>query len=99
MTGLEVLEQLARQEQAILANRPPIIVMTAHGTIQSAVEAMKYGAADFLTKPLDIDHLTLRIQKALDREGLQSARRRVARGSRIPVQHHRSGHAGHGVTH
>ena len=82
MTGLEVLEQLANQEQAasqprgatehaILANRPPIIVMTAHGTIQSAVEAMKYGAADFLTKPLDIDHLTLRIQKALDREGLQ----------------------------
>ena len=71
MTGLEVLEQLARQEQAILANRPPIIVMTAHGTIQSAVEAMKYGAADFLTKPLDLDHLTLRIQKALDREGLQ----------------------------
>ena len=81
MTGLEVLEQLANQEQAasqprgatehaILANRPPIIVMTAHGTIQSAVEAMKYGAADFLTKPLDIDHLTLRIQKALDREGL-----------------------------
>ena len=81
MTGLEVLEQLANQEQAasqprgateqaILANRPPIIVMTAHGTIQSAVEAMKYGAADFLTKPLDIDHLTLRIQKVLDREGL-----------------------------
>ncbi len=81
MTGLEVLEQLANQEQAasqprgatehaILANRPPIIVMTAHGTIQSAVEAMKYGAADFLTKPLDIDHLTLRIQKALEREGL-----------------------------
>ena len=41
------------------------------GRFQLAVEAMKYGAADFLTKPLDIDHLTLRIQKALDREGLQ----------------------------
>ena len=50
---------------------PPIIVMTAHGTIQSAVEAMKYGAADFLTKPLDLDHLTLVLQKALDREGLK----------------------------
>lgn len=82
MTGLEVLEQLARQEQAAprprgatgqatLANHPPIIVMTAHGTIQSAVEAMKYGAADFLTKPLDPDHLTLVLQKALDREGLK----------------------------
>ncbi len=71
MTGLEVLEQLARQEQAILAHRPPIIVMTAHGTIQSAVEAMKYGAADFLTKPLDMDHLTLVMQKILEREGLK----------------------------
>ena len=71
MTGLEVLEQLARQEQAILAHRPPIIVMTAHGTIQAAVEAMKYGAADFLTKPLDMDHLTLVMQKTLEREGLK----------------------------
>ena len=71
MTGLEVLEQLARHEQAILANQPPIIVMTAHGTIESAVEAMKYGAADFLTKPLDMDHLTLVMQKTLEREGLK----------------------------
>ena len=82
MTGLEVLKQLNRQEQAashsggaagqvIPANVPPVIVMTAHGTIRSAVEAMKNGAADFLTKPLDMDHLTLVIQKALDREGLK----------------------------
>ena len=71
MTGLEVLEQLARQKQAIPANRPPIIVMTAHGTIPSAVEAMKCGAADFLTKPLDMDHLTVRIQQVLEREALK----------------------------
>lgn len=82
MTGLEVLEQLAEQEQAasrphgaaehaILANCPPIIVMTAHGTIQSAVEAMKCGAADFLTKPLDMNQLTLRMQQVMEREGLK----------------------------
>ncbi|MYC26851.1 MAG: sigma-54-dependent Fis family transcriptional regulator [Nitrospira sp. SB0662_bin_26] len=71
MTGMEVLEQLARQEPAIPANRPPIIVMTAYGTIPSAVEAMKCGAADFLTKPLNMDHLTLRIQQVLEREGLK----------------------------
>ena len=58
-------------QHAIPANRPPIIVMTAHGTIQSAVEAMKCGATDFLTKPLDMDYLILVIQKALDREGLK----------------------------
>ena len=82
MTGLEVLEHLARQEQAasqspgtagpvILSNRPPVIVMTAHGTIERAVEAMKHGALDFLTKPLDVDQLILVIQKALEREALK----------------------------
>ena len=82
MTGLEVLEHLARQEQAAsqpsgsggqaaLSHRPPVIVMTAHGTIERAVEAMKRGAFDFLTKPLDVDHLTLVMQKALEREALK----------------------------
>ena len=82
MTGLEVLENLARQEQAAsqpsasggqaaLSHRPPVIVMTAHGTIERAVEAMKRGAFDFLTKPLDVDQLTLVMQKALEREALK----------------------------
>ena len=70
MTGLEVMEKLA-QEQARLSNLPPIIVMTAHGTIERAVEAMKRGAFDFLMKPLDLDHLTLVMQKALEREALK----------------------------
>ncbi len=46
---------------------PPVIVMTAHGTIASAVEAMKCGAVDFLTKPFDMDYLALVIEKALER--------------------------------
>jgi len=50
---------------------PPIIVMTAHGTIQRAVDAMKCGAYDFLTKPLDVDHLTIVIEKTLERESLK----------------------------
>ena len=71
MTGLEVLESMARQEQAPLSNLPPVIVMTAHGTIERAVEAMKRGAFDFLTKPLDVDQLILVMQKALEREALK----------------------------
>ncbi len=71
MTGLEVLEHLAPQEQADPSSRPPVIVMTAHGTIERAVEAMKRGAFDFLTKPLDVDQLTLVMQKALEREALK----------------------------
>jgi DNA-binding NtrC family response regulator len=43
----------------------PVIVITAHGTVEGAVEAMKMGAQDFLTKPLDIKHFRVLIQKAV----------------------------------
>ena len=49
---------------------PFIIVMTAHGSIDNAVEAMKCGAYDFLTKPFDFDHLELVMQRVLEREAL-----------------------------
>jgi len=44
----------------------PVIVMTAHGSIQDAVEAMKNGALDFLAKPVDPDHLLLLVSRALE---------------------------------
>lgn len=44
---------------------PPCIVMTAYGSIDNAVEAMKHGAYDFVTKPVNLDRLTLLIQRAL----------------------------------
>ncbi|MSO35972.1 MAG: sigma-54-dependent Fis family transcriptional regulator, partial [Acidobacteria bacterium] len=43
----------------------PVIVMTAHGSIQDAVSAMKQGALDFLAKPVDPDHLLLLVERAL----------------------------------
>ncbi|HWK09613.1 MAG TPA: response regulator, partial [Vicinamibacterales bacterium] len=43
----------------------PVIVMTAYGSIQDAVEAMKQGALDFLAKPVDPDHLLLLVSRAL----------------------------------
>ena len=61
--GLEVLKRLPTVKQA---EDIPVIVMTAHGSIEAAVEAMKHGAYDFLTKPLDKDHLLLVIGKALE---------------------------------
>ncbi|MDA0738719.1 MAG: response regulator [Nitrospirae bacterium] len=45
-----------------------VIVLTAHGSLENAVEAMKLGAYDFLTKPFEMDHLILVIEKALERE-------------------------------
>jgi DNA-binding NtrC family response regulator len=83
MSGLEVLHQLAKQktgeegkevpsnQQGVNGDDLPVIVMTAHGTIAKAVEAMKAGALDFLTKPIDLDHLSLVVKKALEREALK----------------------------
>ena len=82
MSGLDVLHELAKKETMKQTNfshdglqgKPcqlPVIVMTAHGSIQSAVEAMKLGAYEFLTKPFEIEHLAMVIQKALERESLK----------------------------
>jgi len=66
--GLDVLKRLPTVKQA---EDIPVIVMTAHGSIQAAVDAMKEGAYDFLTKPLDKDHLLFVINKALERDSLK----------------------------
>ena len=68
LSGLDVLKRLAQQKPA--APDMPVIVMTAHGTITAAVQAMKQGAYDFLTKPFDVDHLALVVTKALERASL-----------------------------
>lgn len=62
MDGLALLEQITYQKEA-----PAVIMMTAFGTISLAVEAMKRGAFDFLTKPLDKDIVLVTIKKALEK--------------------------------
>jgi DNA-binding NtrC family response regulator len=57
--GPDILE-----ETATLAQRPPIILITAHGDIDMAVEAMKNGAIDFLQKPVNFDRLALSIKRS-----------------------------------
>ena len=63
--GLDIL-QAAKDQNTLL----PVIVMTAHGTIETAVKAVKDGAYDFLTKPFDPDHLLLVISRALEKQRL-----------------------------
>src|SRR5262249_51453864 len=48
----------------------PVILMTAFGSVEEAVRAMKEGAADFLTKPVDTDHLLLLLERAIERRRL-----------------------------
>jgi DNA-binding NtrC family response regulator len=67
MTGLEMLQIIRRQDSQV-----PVIVMTAFGTIENAVEAMKGGAADFLPKPFSLDHLTTVVGKALEVRNLRA---------------------------
>ncbi|MDZ4654883.1 MAG: sigma-54 dependent transcriptional regulator [Coriobacteriia bacterium] len=58
--GMEVLRRLRAKGQSF-----PIIMLTAHGNVQTAVEAMKAGASEYLTKPFDLEELKLSIEKAL----------------------------------
>ena len=58
--GMEVLRRIRAKGQSF-----PIIMLTAHGNVQTAVEAMKAGASEYLTKPFDLEELKISIQKAL----------------------------------
>ena len=60
MGGSELLKRIASSYPNI-----PVIVLTGHGTIEDAVEAMHQGAYDFFTKPVDLDHLILTVKKAI----------------------------------
>jgi two-component system response regulator FlrC len=76
LSGMDLLRK-ARAEQPELE----VIVLTAHGTVASAVEAMKLGAFDYLAKPLSgPDELRLVVARALERRRLREERQRVAPG-------------------
>lgn len=66
MDGVEVLK-LMRAESTL----PEIIVFTGHGTIETAVECIKHGAYDYLTKPVKLDELELVIDKAYEKNRLR----------------------------
>ncbi len=66
MDGLEVLVKAKE-----IIPELPIIMLTAHGTINTAIEAMKLGAVDYITKPIDLDKLKIVVKKALRIRRLQ----------------------------
>ncbi len=66
MGGLEFMKHVAEEDRDIT-----VVVITAVGTIERAVEAMKQGAYDFITKPFNPEQVTLTVAKALEREGLK----------------------------
>ena len=72
LSGYEVLKGIKGQSPAAL-----VIVITAYGTVEKAVEAMKLGAYDYLTKPFSRDELTLTVGKALAYDGLREENRKL----------------------
>ena len=66
LSGLEVLKELRNK-----GNDTPVIMITAYGSVDRAVEAMKAGAYDFITRPFDPDHIDLVVRKALERQRLK----------------------------
>ncbi len=83
ISGMELLER-------VLAENPSqcVVMMTAHGTIDSAVEAMKKGAFDYLEKPLEREDLILTVQRAFERIGLlkenKALHKKLAETKRLP---------------
>ncbi|MBE0668804.1 MAG: response regulator, partial [Bacteroidales bacterium] len=67
MDGIEVLVKIAEQSADI-----PVVMISGHGNIDTAVEAIKKGAYDFLEKPLDLNRLLITIRNAMDKSSLIS---------------------------
>ena len=61
MDGLQLIAEITKSKPETL-----IVLLTGHGTIASALEAMKRGASDYLTKPVNLDELLLRLRKVLE---------------------------------
>jgi two-component system response regulator PilR (NtrC family) len=77
MPGMSGLELLGRVKE--LSPETLVILITAHGSTESAVEAMKFGAYDYLTKPCRVDEIRLVVEKALEKKTLSNENRLLRR--------------------
>jgi DNA-binding NtrC family response regulator len=73
MDGIEVLEK------AMILTESPVIMISGHGTIETAVEAIKKGAYDYIAKPLDLNRLLITIRNALDKSNLITETKKLKR--------------------
>jgi len=72
MDGMDVLEDIAENETDL-----PVVMISGHGTIETAVEATKLGAYDFIEKPPDLNRLLVTVRNAMDRGQLEVKNRRM----------------------
>ena len=69
-SGLDLIREIVASTPE--NERPQILMMTAHATVESAIEAMKLGALDYLQKPFEIDELLVVVRRALDHQRLRT---------------------------
>ncbi len=74
MDGMEAFSQIHAMNPAL-----PVIIMTAYSSVDAAVEAIKHGAYDYLTKPLDFDRLRLTLERAVDRKEVEEKKQEKKR--------------------
>jgi DNA-binding NtrC family response regulator len=72
-TGLELIREVVASTPA--GERPQILMMTAHATVESAIEAMKLGAVDYLQKPFEVEELLVVVRRALEVQRLRTQHR------------------------
>ncbi len=89
MDGLETLQKIRDMESA-----PEVIMISGHGTIETAVRATKLGAYDFLEKPLSIDKTLILVKHAVDAKQMRQENRELKK-QLVPPQRHRGGKHSH----
>src|SRR5437764_8576073 len=73
ISGLELIRDYVNSTPE--GDRSQVLMMTAHATVESAIEAMKLGALDYLQKPFEIDELLVVVRRALDHQHLRTEHR------------------------
>ena len=81
MDGMEFLQEVKRVNAAL-----PVVVMTAFGTVETAVEAMKLGASNYVLKPFSLDEMRMVVRKELDVRQLRDENRSLREAAGIAQQ-------------
>jgi two-component system nitrogen regulation response regulator NtrX len=84
LPGMDGLETLARIQEIPFPDRPEVVIISGHGTIETAVKATKLGAFDFVEKPLTIDKVTVAVKNAIQQRRLQLEVMRLKETDRVP---------------
>jgi two-component system nitrogen regulation response regulator NtrX len=81
LPGMDGLDTLARIQELPLPDRPEVVIISGHGTIETAVKATKLGAFDFLEKPLTIEKVSVVVKNAVQQRRLERELQRLKESS------------------